>query len=91
MVSTAQDWARFDRALLSGKLLPPALLKEMRTTVPEEPEIPNRRYGLGLEQVTTPCGTVWGHNGQVPGYAARTTPTPPAHAPPRSSPPRSSA
>jgi len=70
MVSTTQDWARFDSALLSGKLLPPAELKEMRTTVAEESEFPDRRYGLGLEQVTTPCGTVWGHNGQVPGYSS---------------------
>jgi D-alanyl-D-alanine carboxypeptidase len=70
MVSTAQDWARFDSALLSGKLLPPALLKEMRTIRPEESEFPNRQYGLGLEQVTTPCGIVWGHNGEVPGYSS---------------------
>ncbi|MEV6443124.1 serine hydrolase domain-containing protein [Amycolatopsis sp. NPDC051716] len=70
MVSTAQDWATFDSALLSGKLLPPELLKEMKTTGPEEAEVPNRRYGLGLEQVTTPCGTVWGHNGQVAGYSS---------------------
>ncbi|MEA5360318.1 serine hydrolase domain-containing protein [Amycolatopsis sp., V23-08] len=70
MVSTARDWATFDGALLSGKLLPPALLAEMKTTGPEEPEIPDRRYGLGLEQVTTPCGTVWGHNGQITGYSA---------------------
>ncbi|MFC5958412.1 serine hydrolase domain-containing protein [Streptomyces pratens] len=66
MVSTAQDWARFSSALMSGKLLPPGQLKEMRVTVAEEAEFPNRRYGLGLEQVVTPCGTVWGHNGQVP-------------------------
>ncbi|MEV7629916.1 serine hydrolase domain-containing protein [Actinoplanes sp. NPDC089786] len=72
MISSARDWARFDRALLSGRLLPAALLKEMRTTVAEETEFPNRRYGLGLEQVTTPCGTVWGHNGQVPGYSGET-------------------
>lgn len=70
MVSTAQDWARFDSALLSGKLLPAALLQEMRTTRPEEADFPNRRYGLGLEQVTTPCGTVWGHNGEVAGYSS---------------------
>ncbi|BCL29749.1 serine hydrolase domain-containing protein [Streptomyces aurantiacus] len=70
MVSTARDWARFDSALLSGKLLPAAQLKEMKTTVAEESEFPNRRYGLGLEKVTTPCGTVWGHNGQVPGYSS---------------------
>ena len=70
MVSTAQDWARFDSALMSGKLLPAAQLKAMRVTVAEEAEFPNRRYGLGLEQVVTPCGTVWGHSGQVPGYSS---------------------
>ncbi|WP_405954817.1 serine hydrolase domain-containing protein [Streptomyces phaeochromogenes] len=70
MVSNAQEWARFSGALNSGKLLPPALLKEMRTTVAEEAEFPNRRYGLGLEKVSTPCGTVWGHNGQAPGYSS---------------------
>jgi D-alanyl-D-alanine carboxypeptidase len=69
MVSTAQDWARFDTALMSGKLLPPAQMKEMRTTVAEESGNPNR-YGLGLEQVVTPCGTVWGHDGQAPGYSS---------------------
>ncbi|MDH6574612.1 serine hydrolase domain-containing protein [Kitasatospora sp. MAP5-34] len=69
MVSTAQDWATFDTALMSGKLLPPAQLKEMQTTVAEESGNPNR-YGLGLEQVVTPCGTVWGHVGQVPGYSS---------------------
>lgn len=69
MVSTAADWARFDSALLSGKLLPPAELQQMRTTVSEGAATANR-YGLGLEQVVTPCGTVWGHVGQVPGYSS---------------------
>ena len=69
MISTAADWARFDRALLSGELLPPAQLKQMRTTVPEDPAVPNGDgYGLGLIKVVTPCGTVWGHDGQVGGY-----------------------
>jgi D-alanyl-D-alanine carboxypeptidase len=71
IVSTARDWARFQTALTSGKLLSPALLKEMRTTVPEDPSAPQgNRYGLGLQQVVTPCGTVWGHVGQVPGYSS---------------------
>jgi D-alanyl-D-alanine carboxypeptidase len=71
IVSTAGDWARFQSALLAGKLLPPAQLKEMRTTVLEDPAAPHgNRYGLGLEQVVTPCGTVWGHDGQVPGYSS---------------------
>ncbi|WP_406179412.1 serine hydrolase domain-containing protein [Streptomyces sp. NBC_01006] len=69
VVSTASEWARFDSALLSGKLLASEQLKEMLTTVAEEPGNPNR-YGLGLEQVVTPCGTVWGHVGQVPGYSS---------------------
>ncbi|MGX9890169.1 serine hydrolase domain-containing protein [Streptomyces sp. NPDC002276] len=69
MVSSAQDWARFDTALLSGKLLSPAQLKEMKTTVAEESGNPNR-YGLGLERKFTPCGTVWGHDGQAPGYSS---------------------
>ncbi|WP_327064899.1 beta-lactamase family protein [Kitasatospora sp. NBC_01250] len=78
MVSTAGDWARFDRALLSGKLLPSAQLKEMETTVSEGPDTANR-YGLGLEQVVTPCGTVWGHDGQVPGYSSEEYTDPTGH------------
>jgi D-alanyl-D-alanine carboxypeptidase len=42
----------------------------MRTTVVEDPAAPDgNRYGLGLERVVTPCGVVWGHDGQVPGYS----------------------
>ncbi|WP_430542811.1 serine hydrolase domain-containing protein [Streptomyces iconiensis] len=68
MVSTAQDWQRFLTALTSGKLLPKAQLKQMRTTVaaPEE----GGGYGLGLMKVNTPCGTVWGHTGGLPGYSS---------------------
>ncbi|MFJ2347006.1 serine hydrolase domain-containing protein [Streptomyces antimycoticus] len=72
VVSTAADWARFDTALMSGQLLPPAQLRQMRTTVPEDPAAPEAtRYGLGLEEVRTPCGTVWGHTGGIPGYASQ--------------------
>ena len=69
MVSTAADWARFQSALLSGRLLPPAQLKEMETTVSEGSGTPVRS-GLGLEKTVTPCGTVWGHTGEVPGYSS---------------------
>ncbi|MFJ9896763.1 serine hydrolase domain-containing protein [Streptomyces sp. NPDC091280] len=69
MVSSARDWARFDTALMSGRLLPLAQLKEMKTTVAEESGNPNR-YGLGLERKVTPCGAVWGHDGQAPGYSS---------------------
>ncbi|MFF9606164.1 serine hydrolase domain-containing protein [Streptomyces sp. NPDC014684] len=68
MVSTAQDWQRFLTALMSGRLLPEAQMKQMRTTVdaPEE----GGGYGLGLIKVDTPCGTVWGHTGGLPGYSS---------------------
>ncbi|MGW2614604.1 serine hydrolase domain-containing protein [Streptomyces sp. NPDC001500] len=71
MVSTAQDWDRFLTALMSGKLLPPAQMKQMRTTVAQDPAEPKGdRYGLGLMEVRTPCGTVWGHTGGLPGYSS---------------------
>jgi D-alanyl-D-alanine carboxypeptidase len=68
MVSTARDWQRFLTALNSGKLLPEAQMKQMRATVaaPEE----GGGYGLGLMKVNTPCGTVWGHTGGLPGYSS---------------------
>jgi D-alanyl-D-alanine carboxypeptidase len=73
MVSTVEDWARFDKALMSGRLLPPALMREMRTTVPEDPSAPDGDgYGLGLRKVVFPCGTVWGHDGQAAGYSSQT-------------------
>ncbi|MBX7466875.1 serine hydrolase domain-containing protein [Streptomyces sp. NPDC056132] len=73
VVSTASDWARFDAALMSGKLLPSAQLEQMRTTVPEDPKAPEGNgYGLGLRKVVFPCGTVWGHDGQAAGYSSET-------------------
>jgi D-alanyl-D-alanine carboxypeptidase len=41
----------------------------METTVSEGPGTPDR-YGLGLIRTVTPCGTVWGHDGQAPGYSS---------------------
>jgi D-alanyl-D-alanine carboxypeptidase len=69
IVSTAADWAKFQSALMSGRLLPPAQLAEMLDTVSEGSSTPNR-YGLGIERVVTPYGVVWGHDGQVPGYSS---------------------
>jgi D-alanyl-D-alanine carboxypeptidase len=69
VVSTAPDWSRFYAALLSGKLLPAAQLAQLRTTVPQDPAQPDGpRYGLGIQTGTTPCGTIWGHDGGLPGY-----------------------
>jgi D-alanyl-D-alanine carboxypeptidase len=67
LVSTAPDLVRFYQALLSGRLLGPALLNEMMTTV-TGPDYPGIGVGLGIWSVETPCGTVWGHEGGAPGY-----------------------
>jgi D-alanyl-D-alanine carboxypeptidase len=61
IVSTAADVARFYRALMSGRLLPAALLREMTTL--------HERLGLGLIQGDTRCTTV-GHNGEIAGFNA---------------------
>jgi D-alanyl-D-alanine carboxypeptidase len=68
IVSTADDVARFYRALLRGRLLRPELLREMTTTVDASSQGPGTRYGLGLARVRTPCGPAWGHGGGIPGY-----------------------
>jgi D-alanyl-D-alanine carboxypeptidase len=67
VVSTAPDLARFYRALLSGRLLTPRLLAQMTTTVEVAPGF---GYGLGIYTQETPCGTVWGHDGGIPGYVS---------------------
>ena len=70
IVSTARDVADFYRALLSGQILRPELLRKMKVMRSEgtKVDIPGQQYGLGLETFPTSCGTAWGHNGVVPGY-----------------------
>jgi D-alanyl-D-alanine carboxypeptidase len=69
IISNAADTATFYRALLSGRLLSPRLLRAMQTTHAQKHfDIPGQRYGLGLARYTTRCGTAWGHNGAFPGY-----------------------
>jgi D-alanyl-D-alanine carboxypeptidase len=71
VVSTAGDVATFYRALLSGHLLRPNLLRAMETTVAEghgQSDVPGARSGLGLQAFPTPCGLAYGHNGTFPGY-----------------------
>jgi D-alanyl-D-alanine carboxypeptidase len=74
IVSTADDVARFYRALLGGRLLRADVLREMESTVPMG--IPSNAYGLGLWRTGTmvlsrtpfACGAAWGHNGDWIGY-----------------------
>ncbi|MER5499733.1 serine hydrolase domain-containing protein [Streptomyces sp. NPDC002561] len=66
MVSTMDDLAAFSRALMTGKLLAPAQMAELKTTVPVTTGV---GYGLGIERMELPCGkSAWGHNGAVLGY-----------------------
>ncbi|MEW2569330.1 serine hydrolase domain-containing protein [Streptomyces sp. NPDC047070] len=75
MISTTADLSRFYQALLGGRLLRPAELTAMKTTVPA-PELddawPGVRYGLGLMSVPLSCGGVYySHGGNLPGYTTR--------------------
>jgi D-alanyl-D-alanine carboxypeptidase len=71
MISSAADLARFYQALLGGRLLGPELLKAMQTTVDASEQYgPAAGYGLGLMRLALGCGgQVWGHGGEVAGYA----------------------
>lgn len=70
VVSTPSDVAAFQRALVRGRLLPRALVRTMETPVVTLPGPPAHRQavGLGLFRVPFPCGTAWGHGGDLPGY-----------------------
>jgi D-alanyl-D-alanine carboxypeptidase len=65
IVSTTDDVTTFYKALLGGRLLSPEMLAQMMTTVPGTN---GEMYGLGLAQRELPCGTVWGHGGNFPGF-----------------------
>ncbi|MEV6425522.1 serine hydrolase domain-containing protein [Streptomyces sp. NPDC051662] len=70
MISTNSDLNRFFTALLAGRLLPAAQLRQMRTTVPIGDT--GAGYGLGLMSRPLSCGGVyWGHGGDIPGYETR--------------------
>jgi len=65
LVSTGHDLNRFYAALLTGRLLPAAQLKQLKHVVPIDA---TDGYGLGIDNMRI-CGqTVWGHVGNVPGY-----------------------
>jgi D-alanyl-D-alanine carboxypeptidase len=71
MISTTRDLHTFFSALLGGRLLPGALLAEMRAPHPKV------GYGLGLFVEDVGCGvTVLRHNGSTIGYGALMYSTP---------------
>jgi D-alanyl-D-alanine carboxypeptidase len=69
MISTVDDMATFYRALLTGRLLPPAQQRELLTAIPvDDPgELFAQHYGLGIYSIRLSCGTAWGHDGGYPG------------------------
>lgn len=69
-ITTSADLNRFYTALLGGRLLPPAMLAQMKTTVATpNPAGFELAYGLGLGRYTLPCGGYgWGHGGNIEGY-----------------------
>jgi D-alanyl-D-alanine carboxypeptidase len=70
LISDLDDLARFFRALLRGRLLPPRLLAEM--TTPADTGIPGYGYGLGVTVLQAPLvqaeGRLIGHDGGMPGF-----------------------
>ncbi|RBQ15836.1 peptidase [Spongiactinospora rosea] len=72
LVSTTADLNRYWAALLGGRLVPKAQLKEMRKTVPADPARmwPGANAGLGLyETKLKHCAGTWiGHGGGFNGY-----------------------
>ncbi|WP_318209807.1 serine hydrolase domain-containing protein [Streptomyces sp. SJL17-1] len=71
MISDSNDLGTFYRALLKGRLLPKAEMKEMTATVRMSPELPGLGYGLGLMQQKLSCGKeIWGHGGGIHGSSS---------------------
>ena len=73
LVSTTADLSRFFTTLLSGRLLPPALLTEMQTlsgVARFQPGGPGpESYALGLHRFdNATCSAFWGHGGTNHGY-----------------------
>ena len=69
--STAEDLARWAKALYEGKVLKPAALAQMLTGVDATGGRGGgggNKYGLGVQIRQTPWGVSYGHGGWFPGY-----------------------
>ncbi len=67
LACTAEDLARWAKALYEGRAFDPSLLPKMLDAVPAKLG-PESRYGLGVIIRPTPLGTGYGHSGFFPGY-----------------------
>jgi D-alanyl-D-alanine carboxypeptidase len=71
MISSGRDLNEFFAALIDGRLLTAAELREMTRTRPTG-RSSGQEYGLGLERAPLPCGgDFWGHDGDMLGFSAR--------------------
>ncbi len=68
ILSTVGDLARFDRALMDGRLLAPATFAEMVKAARPAPGFGNARYGYGVMTVSFGDRTIVGHHGGLPGF-----------------------
>jgi D-alanyl-D-alanine carboxypeptidase len=74
LISTPSDLNKFFGALIGGKLLEPAQLEQMLTTVdaPDAGPRGDSQYGLGIQTFKLSCGGfAWSHGGDAPGYETR--------------------
>ena len=79
LISTPGDVSRFFSALLGGELIGEEGLEQMKETVAGQSSPPGpgtNHAGLGIFGYKLPCGEVWGHTGQFPGYRAFGAATP---------------
>ena len=63
IISTAADLTTFFAALLKGRLIPPPFLTQMKAGTG-----PSGTYGLGMRLSFSPCGRVYGHDGDFVGW-----------------------
>ncbi|MFE1438502.1 serine hydrolase domain-containing protein [Streptomyces sp. NPDC058739] len=71
LISTTADLERLLKGVLGGRVVPPALVREM-LTVPFD----GARYGMALERFTLDGQEIWGKSGSRPGYATGAAATP---------------
>lgn len=69
ILSTAEDLARFDIALMTNKLVRKATLEEMLSSAQATGE-PRVSYGLGIMEFPFGTQTIAGHHGGLPGFEA---------------------
>jgi D-alanyl-D-alanine carboxypeptidase len=65
--STAEELARWAKALYEGKVLKPAMLEQMLAAVPAKTGRGDK-YGLGVQVRQSNWGISYGHGGWFPGY-----------------------